>query len=297
MSCCLMTHDEKKDFITYCKKHRSELDDSFLYDEDLANFEPDEENPTFVVRENGKVAAAASLILNDYHRRGKNGRFRIFHAETQDFESYSLLLTEILRCAAGLDKVFLFVPIVNKKLAANMERLGFAIERYAFILTRELGVCPSVELPGGYSIRTFQPENDEEAWCYIRNTAFLNLKGNSTPITRDMVHKLLSQPEYLEGGMMMLLHKDTPVGIIRGAHDDYEGAPAMTIGPVAILPAYQGKGLGKQLLRAALKFARQKNYQKTMLCVNAENESAKALYMQEGFVQAEGVAEYAYFLE
>lgn len=291
-----LDHREKEDFITYCIKHRNDVDDSFLYDKDLADFEPDEENPTFVVREKGRVVAAASLILNGYHRRGRNGRFRIFHSETQDSDAYSLLLTEILKHSAGLDKVFLFVPFTNKALAGNMERLGFAIERYAFLLIKELGDSPPVELPDGYSIRAFQPDNDEDAWCRIRNTAFSSLKGNSTPITPDMVQKFLSQPDYLEGGLMLLLHADKPVGIIRGAYDDYEGTPAMNIGPVAILPAYQGKGLGTQLLRMALEFARLKNYKKTTLSVNAENESAKALYMKEGFVQAEGVAEYAYCL-
>jgi mycothiol synthase len=71
----------------------------------------------------------------------------------------------------------------------------------------------------------------------------------------------------------------------------------MNIGPLAIIPEYQGKGLGRILLRASLRFAREKSYKRTILCVNAENERAKALYNQEGFRQVEAVACYVYNLK
>jgi GNAT superfamily N-acetyltransferase len=46
--------------------------------------------------------------------------------------------------------------------------------------------------------------------------------------------------------------------------------------------------LGRSLLRAVLLFAKDKGYKAAILCVNAENERAKALYIQEGFKQVEG---------
>lgn len=289
-----LTHGEKDGFIAYCLAHRCEVDDSYLYDKDFTSFEPDEENPTYIVKQDEKIIAAASLIIDDYHRRGKNGRFRIFHSEKQD--AYALLFAEIMKHTQQLDKVFLFVPFVNSELAENMEKLRFTIDRYVFLLIYEIKELPQARLPNGYSIRAFQPDRDEEDWCHIRNTAFSQLKGNSTPITPDMVRQLLLQPDYLDGGLMFLLHNNKPVGIIRASHDTYDGAPSMNIGPIAILPAHQGKGLGKQLLRTALQFAGKRNYKKTVLCVNAENERAKELYLKEGFVQAEGVTAYAYHL-
>ena len=38
-----------KNFIGYCKKHIMEIDDSFLYDEDLKKIEPNAENPTCIL--------------------------------------------------------------------------------------------------------------------------------------------------------------------------------------------------------------------------------------------------------
>ena len=71
----------------------------------------------------------------------------------------------------------------------------------------------------------------------------------------------------------------------------------MNIGPLAILPEYQGKGLGRQLLRASLQFAKENSYKRTILSVNGENERAQALYIQEGFKQVEGVTCYQFELE
>ncbi|WP_025677585.1 GNAT family N-acetyltransferase [Paenibacillus massiliensis] len=345
--------EDKAEFIAYCVRHRSEVDDSFLYEQDLEKFEPDEDNPTLVIKEDGAIIAVASLILDDYHRRGRQGRFRILHSEKPDTEVYALLLNGMMEHIAqvghekyiskvecveqaehveyaeriehvqkaehaehaerveqvehvehvkrvehreGLEKVFLFVPLVNEALAAHVEELHFSVERYVFLLINDMKEIQPLTLPEGYSIRAFQPGHDEEAWCHIRNTAFAQLTGSTTPMTLKMLQDQMSQPAFLEGGMLLLLHEDTPIGIIRGANDEYEGEAAMNIGPLAILPAYQGKGLGRQLLRASLAFANSLDYKKTVLCVNGENERAKALYVQEGFVQVEGVTAYEYYL-
>lgn len=285
---------DKENFIAFCLKHRNKVDDSFLYDKDLENFTPDEENPTYIVKKDGNIIAAASLILDDYHKRGRSGRFRIFYSEDNNPNTYSILLSEAIKYRREINKVFLFVPLTNSELSDNIKSIHFAVDRYVYLLIREITGPQVIDLPDGYSVREFQPDKEEEDWCYIRNTAFSNLKGNSTPITPEMVRKQVGSPEYLEGGLLFLMHNSNPVGIIRGANDDYEGEPAMNIGPLAILPAYQGKGLGRQLLRAALDFAQKMNYKKAVLCVNADNERAKELYLKEGFVQVEGVIAYEY---
>lgn len=70
----------------------------------------------------------------------------------------------------------------------------------------------------------------------------------------------------------------------------------MNIGALAVIPEYQGKGLGRSLLRASLHFAKEKSYDRTILCVNADNERAKSLYLREGFKEAEAVVCYGYDL-
>ncbi|WP_166462450.1 GNAT family N-acetyltransferase [Psychrobacillus vulpis] len=285
------------DFITYCKKHKMELDDSFLYDEDLQEFEPNEENPTYIVTtQQGDIVGAVSLMIDDYSKRGRKARFRIFHSEVESLECYSMLMEAILKHTDGLDKVFLFVPFTNKKLEEFINQLKFNVERYSFVLVREDLDVPEFSLPNDYVIQPFQSGRDEEIWCEVRNAGFAKLQGSETPITPEMVQKMMTAEENIEGGSMILYHKSEPVGVIRGADDEYENSRIMEIGPIAIIPAYQGKGLGRILLRAALRFAKEKSYKRTILCVNADNERAKALYIQEGFKQVEAVACYKYDL-
>ena len=289
-----LLHYDKDEFISFCLRNRNKVDDSFLYDENMKTFVPDEDNPTFIVKKDNSIIAGISLILDDYHRRGKRGRFRIFYSEVKDQNIYCSLLSELLKHINGIDKVFIFVPFMNSELSDIIKRLNFKVERFVYLLIKEITEPQVIHLPEGYSIREFQPNKDEEEWCFIRNTAFANLKGNSTPVTKEMVQKLVSSSDYLEGGLLFLMHNNNPVGIIRGAKEDYNGESVMNIGPLAILPSHQGKGLGRQLLRASIDFADKKNYKKTMLCVNAENEKAKELYLKEGFIQVEGVVAYEY---
>ncbi|GAM12818.1 GNAT family N-acetyltransferase [Mesobacillus selenatarsenatis] len=286
------------EFRDYCKKHRNELDDSFLYDEDLEDFKVDGENPTYILTDStGGIKGAASLILDEYHRRGNRARFRIFHCESHDDQEYKRLVEAVLKHTASLNHVFLFVPLLNQKLKAVMENLNFDVERYTFLLVREDLEVGELSIPKGFEIRSFRPGLDEDAWCLVRNAAFSTLKGSETTISPEMVAKMPSESDYLHGGMMILYENEQPVGVVRGADDEYEDSPIMNIGPLAILPEYQGRGLGRVLLRASIKFSKEKGYSRCVLCVNADNEQAKALYLQEGFEQAEGVVCYRYELK
>lgn len=292
-----LSQDRRDEFLDFCRKHRPDIDDSFLYEEQLAEFELSEENPTYVaINEQGALVAAASLILNDYNRRGRKGRFRIFQADTAEPAIYQELLQAILRHTAGLDKLDIFVPTVNVRETQNILAAGFAVERYSYLLVRDEESVPDFSLPTGYEIKPFRPGTDELVWCEVRNSGFAKLKGSETPATPEMVTKMISRKDYIEGGLMILHHNGRAVGVVRGADDEYEGTPIMNIGPLAVLPEYQGQGLGRILLRAALRFAKEQAYTQTVLCVNAENERAKALYIGEGFKQVEAAACFAYEL-
>ena len=285
-------------FKKYCVKHRAQIDESFLYDYDLEKFEVGKENPTYIVTDDSlNIVAAASLIIDDYSRQGRKARFRIFHSEIDDEKLYDMLFKAILKHIDGLDKVYIFIPIVNKELINQIEKLNFTVERYSFFLIREKADVNSFTLPEGYELKPFVSGKDEQVWCDIRNVSFAKLKGSETPITPERVEKMLQEDGYIKDGMMILYHKDKPVGVIKGERDEYENQPLMNIGPIAIIPEYQGRGLGRIMLRAMLKFAEENSFEKACLCVNAENERAKALYVSEGFKEAESVVCYEYKLE
>ena len=290
-----LKNERIKDFVEYCKEYRRVIDESFLYDEDLKEFKPDSENPTYIiVDEKDEIIAAASLMIDDYLRKGKKGRFRILHSKLNQLECYEMLLDAILEHTEGLDKVFIFSPIVNEELINALKALKFNVERYSYLLVREDLEVPEIILPEGYKIKPFQIGKDEGVWCQVRNAGFAKLLGSETPVTPDMIVKMNSGEDYIEGGAMILYHEEKPVGVVRAAKDEFEGLPIVNIGPLALTPEYQGKGLGRMLLREAVQFGKNKGYAKTVLCVNAENERAKSLYLQEGFKQVEAVVCYKY---
>ena len=293
-----LNNDRISDFVSYCRKHKMELDDSFLYEEDLKSFEPSGENPTYIVTNvTGEIMGTASLIIDEYNRRGKKGRFRIFHSETPEMACYEMLMNAILKHGEGLDKLNIFVPTVNSSLMETFEKLNFKIERYSCLLVREDLEVQKINLPENYEIRPFRVGIDEEIWCQVRNASFATLQGSETPTTPESVIKMNEGEDYIEGGLMILYHKDEPVGVVKGEMDEYEDAPIMNIGPLAIIPKYQGQGLGRCLLRASLSFAKDKEINRTILCVNADNDRAKSLYIQEGFKQVEAVVCYKYDLK
>ncbi|OIK09320.1 hypothetical protein BIV60_24340 [Bacillus sp. MUM 116] len=286
-----LNNESVRDFVEYCKKHRNELDDSFLYDENLMEFKPNKENPTYIVTNKlGKIIAAASLMIDDYNQRGRKARFRIFYSPKKNLECYRLLIKAMLPHTNNLDKIFLFIPLKNKQLLKSVEQLGFTIERYTFLMVREETDVPDVIFPKEYILKTFRTDQDEEIWCEVRNAAFANLKGNETPITHENVREMVSSGNFLEGGMKILFHKEKPVGVVRGTIEEHNDEPIMNIGPLAILPEYQGKGLGRLILRASLHFAKENFYKKVILSVNGENEGAKSLYTKEGFKEVEAYA-------
>ncbi|WP_342768236.1 GNAT family N-acetyltransferase [Fontibacillus phaseoli] len=292
-----LSAEKLEKFFAYCRKHRQEVDESFLYEEDLRDFAIGEDNPTYIALDPaGDMVAAASLIKDAYHRKGRRGRFRIFYSEVDDFALYGHLLRSIVQHGEGLDQLFVFVPTMQERMMEMLGKLDFKLERYAFILVHKQLEKPAYSVPDGYTLEAFRLGVDEEAWAEVRNAGFATLRGNETPVTPEMVAKMAARDDALEGGMLVLYHGGRPVGIVRGTRDKYEGAPIMNIGPLALIPEYQGRGLGRMLLRAALSFAVEQGYAQAILCVNAENERAKGLYLQEGFSQVEAAANYRYDL-
>ncbi len=272
------------EFVSYCKAHRPEVDESFLYDEDLEGFAIGQENPTVLaVDDGGAVIGAGSLVLNEHMRRGNRARVRILHAEEGLQDAYEGMLQALLPALAGVGHLYAFTPDRNRAQMEAFAHLGFVVDRYSFFMVREDLPVPDVVLPEGFTIMPCEAGRDEKAWCEVRNAAFATLRGSETPITVEMAGKQLFGEGVLPGGALMLRHKREPVGVVRVGEDTLDGQPVAEVGPLAILPGWQGRGLGRSLLRAALRRTKECGYGRVVLCVNAENERAAGLYEKEGF--------------
>jgi mycothiol synthase len=184
------------------------------------------------------------------------------------------------------DCLYAFVKEEQTLLQKALQHAGFGIERYVFVLERDhLTIEPS-SFPDDYSLKTFSFGQDEDVFCQVRNAGFKQLLG-FTPMSPETAANMKEWDDYLEGGVFLLYHKSEPIGVVRTGKDFYNNHHYATVNTLAIIPEYQGKGLGRQLLRSSVRYGNEKGLEKGFLCVNADNAQASKLYEQEGFYKTE----------
>lgn len=280
-----ITESNKAAYVAYCQKYRFEHDESDLYDDQLEVFDPsDDKQPTYrLINEAGETTGMVSLRLMPYLENETRGRFAIFHVIEPLEEAYALLWEAIEPHTRVLNHVFLFLPEAKPQVGEIVKNLAFELDRYVWVLDRGDFPIETPVFPEGMSLRTYQGEADAPDWCTVRNGAFASLKGSETPITVQDVVKMSKDSGAVDGGMLILSDPSGPVGVIRVGKEVEDDKTYAFIGPVAVLPAYQGRGLGRQLLRAGVAFGRENGMPHAMLCVNADNARAADLYLSEGF--------------
>lgn len=271
-------------FINYCYQHGSEHDDSYTNTDDLndALFKPDADNPTYVILdEDGRITGAASLMLKGY-RDQKKGRFRILHSLHANAEAYGSMLDAVEETVTGIDDLYLFLPEEARVVSGILQELGFTLQRYSWVLERKGKAPASFGFPAGMRLSPVSWGQDEATWCQTINTAFATHAGHidSTP---GLIADYREYPGYLEGGMMLLWDGSTPAGLVRVTREEENGLPYAMIEQLGVMPSYQGKGLGRNLLRAAIDFGHRHSLSASVLTVSAENHRAAELYLSEGF--------------
>ena len=73
------------------------------------------------------------------------------------------------------------------------------------------------------------------------------------------------------------------IRVTTGSEAPVRDCSKIEISTFYVQPRHHGKGVGKQLLDAALKYAREKGAESVWLTTNAENSPAIAFYLSQGF--------------
>ncbi len=280
-----VTNENKEKFLDYCRKHYHEVDESYLSEEDLADFSVDGEAPAFILLEENVVIGAVSLVFSDYMKRAKQIRFRIFHSEKKELSTYSLLLNTVLPYVEGMKSVFIFVNSKNKLDCQLYEELQFIIERTACVYVRDSLPIEEPNFREGLTVRPFVFGQDEDVWCEVRNDAFSRLKGHETPIIPDSLKFLREEEDYVEGGLMMVYDDENPIGIVRVTKDFDNGEWHSFLSTMCVKYVYHRQGIGRALLRYAMRYGAEHGMTKSMLSVDGANHSAISLYKSEGFTE------------
>lgn len=285
-------HSNMGAFVKFCQRVREVVGDSYLEDHELEAFLPTEENPSYLLYDGENLLGAASLMVEQDNR---TARFRILHSTIPSKEAYQSLFEAILEDIEDIDIDTLtsIFPLALKQAMVILLDLSFEVERYIFVLERLLIDCPESDFPDGYTIRPMIENKEEAYFCDVRNAAFADLKG-SNPITVSKAITMQQSTDYLIGGTLLLFDGDSPVGTVRVGKEPDGSEEIASVLSLSVLPSYKGLGLGRNLLRAALQHARSFGLPKVYLCVNADNEHASSLYIQEGFEKTDSFVSLIY---
>jgi len=140
---------------------------------------------------------------------------------------------------------------------------------------------PEYDLPQGFALRWYQAD-DESAWREIQAAA-----DQYNDIPADLFRKTFGnvQTEHMKRICFLTTAKGEPIGTAAAwwGEEGAEGRPGR-IHWVAILPAFQGRGLAKPLLSAVCLRLRELGHTSAYLTTSAARIPALNLYRQFGFV-------------
>jgi len=165
--------------------------------------------------------------------------------------------------------------------------MGFKIDhqRYCMIL-KPLIEFDNPKLPEEYNISTINLEQIsqiaevlEDAYKGTIDERILGVQNEES--IRGLINEFLkSDDSILLKCSLIVMHREQPVAVI--LIDKYNEIP--TILEIAVKKAYQGKGLGKSLLKLAInKISKDEN--ELILFVTRKNAPAEHLYRSLGFKQ------------
>lgn len=177
----------------------------------------------------------------------------------------------------GGGHVHVWVPLPTPVDDAVAAGLGLERGRDLHQMRRPL---PLEEMHSTLLTRSFRPGEDEERWLAVNNGAFRRHpeQGNWTLET---IEDREAQEWFDPDGFLLHEIGDDLAGYCwTKVHDEEQMGEIYVI---AANPAYQGRGLGKQLVLAGLDYLSARGLPTAMLYVDRDNVAARALYKSLGF--------------
>ena len=270
------------EFREYCRLWAASHDESFVPSQTEA-LEPDQ--PSFVLRQGGRVVGAASLMVGGSWARAGQGRFAVLHAggghhgSAQDYGE----LIEACRRAAGsrVRTLSLFLPESLTTPRDHLTALGFGPERLVSLMARSTTDTPRAEAPG-YRLRSLARHDPALSdFLAVRNRNFREVVGSNDQTLEDMDARF-TDAEAWPGGINLLVDtQGRPCGTFALEQDDEPDA--LFLATIAVDRHLRSQGLGRFLVRSALDLARNAGKARVYLSVNALNAQARRLYESEGF--------------
>ena len=177
---------------------------------------------------------------------------------------------------------------------------GLELTRSLHLMTRPLTDADAVDpvLPGGFSVRAFEPGRDDETWVALNAAAFARHPEQGRLTVADL-HERMAQPWFDPAGLLLVVEDATGQVVAfhwtKVEHGTGRGPDASANGVregvgevyvVGVDPAHQGRGLGGPVTRLGLAHLARAGLREVELYVDGDNTAARRTYERLGFTDA-----------
>jgi len=159
------------------------------------------------------------------------------------------------------------MSVIEKNLPITMSRAN-------------LDDVPEFALPGGFSLRWYQP-GDEAHWLRIHLTA-----DRHNEITQELFERQFGRDKKRLGVRQCYLLSSTDHVIGTGTawfDHHFQGCRWGRVHWVAIVPEFQGRGLAKPLMMTICRRLRELGHKRAYLSTSTARSAAIGLYLRFGF--------------
>jgi mycothiol synthase len=164
---------------------------------------------------------------------------------------------------------------------------GFTPSRELWLMRAPLTGRTAPEPAPGVVLRSFRPDQDEEALLAVNATAFATHPEQGTLSRRGLAERM-AEPWFDPRGLLLAAGQDD--GRLLGFHWTKVHATNPPVGEVYVIgtaPRAQGRGIGRLLLEAGLAHLAGLGLAEVVLFVEGDNDHAIRLYQRHGFTHAD----------
>ena len=138
---------------------------------------------------------------------------------------------------------------------------------------------PKLELPDGYSIRSYQ-EDDDVHWANIISDSF----GGRKRTAQDTHNEITNRDVFVPDGLFFVTYQDEPVGTACAWRQSVNEIDVGYVHMVGVLGEHTGQKLGKWVSLAVLYYFRDHGFSCSMLDTDDFRIPAIKTYLNLGFV-------------
>ena len=203
------------------------------------------------------------------------------------------LLNATIQRASGLPVAVLHAQMPSEDDAGCriLNDAGFLpVRRYATMQWRS-SVLPKVELPEGFTLRSFRPGRDAQRLTDIQNAAFGDSWGFS-PNTVEQIEARVASKSTTPEGILFITHGDDVAAYNWTVRPAGPGGRLGRIAMTGVHPEYRGMGLSRPTVLAGMRWLASQGVEVIELEMDSANVSAGRVYESLGF---ETVADTVWF--